>query len=53
MSEPSILNSSAEPMSSRQLSREDQQYHLNASRGSETIPTWADQLYMEQEQIVH
>ncbi|XP_016491466.1 zinc finger CCCH domain-containing protein 66-like [Nicotiana tabacum] len=67
MSESSILNSSAErdvswvqsmvkdspAMSSRQLSREDQQYHLNASRGSETIPTWADQLYLEQEQIVH
>ncbi|MCD7464086.1 hypothetical protein HAX54_052063 [Datura stramonium] len=26
---------------------------LNTSRGSETITTWIDQLYMEQEQIVH
>ncbi|XP_060175630.1 zinc finger CCCH domain-containing protein 66-like [Lycium barbarum] len=39
--------------SPRQLSMEDQQYRLNTSRGPETIPTWADQLYMEQEQIVH
>ncbi|PHT46904.1 hypothetical protein CQW23_16062 [Capsicum baccatum] len=37
----------------RQLAMEDQQYRLNASRGSEATPTWVDQLYMEQEQIVH
>lgn len=40
-------------VTSRQLAMEDQQYRLNTSRGSETIPTWIDQLYMEQEQIVH
>ncbi|CAN4098730.1 unnamed protein product [Withania somnifera] len=40
-------------LTSRQLAVEDQQYRLNTSRGPETIPTWADQLYMEQEQIVH
>ncbi|KAJ8559471.1 hypothetical protein K7X08_003529 [Anisodus acutangulus] len=52
-SEASILDSSVEPDVSWVQSREDQQYHLNTSRGSETMPTWADQLYMEQEQIVH
>ncbi|CAN4101050.1 unnamed protein product [Withania somnifera] len=40
-------------VTSGQLAMEDQQYRLNTSRGSETIPTWVDQLYMEQEQIVH
>lgn len=64
-SEASVSDSSVEPdvswvqsldsptMTSRQLAMEDQQYRLNTSRGSETIPTWIDQLYMEQEQIVH
>ncbi|KAJ8543602.1 hypothetical protein K7X08_006125 [Anisodus acutangulus] len=51
-SEASYLDSSVEPVTPRQLAMEDQQYRLNTSRGSDTIPTWAD-LYMEQEQIVH
>lgn len=65
-SETSASDSSVEPdvswaqspdspsVSSRQLAMmENQQYRLNTSRGSETMPTWVDQLYMEQEQIVH
>lgn len=64
-SEASASDSSVEPdvsrvqspdspsVTSRRLSTEDQQYRVNASRGSETMPTWVDQLYMEQEQIVH
>ncbi|XP_019167682.1 PREDICTED: zinc finger CCCH domain-containing protein 66-like [Ipomoea nil] len=35
-----------------QFSMEDQQYCLNNRGGSEMHPSWADQLYMDQEQIV-
>ncbi|XP_055829694.1 zinc finger CCCH domain-containing protein 66-like [Solanum dulcamara] len=62
-SEASVSDSSVESdvswvqsptATSRQLAMmEDQQYRLNTSRGSETTQTWVDQLYMEQEQIVH
>lgn len=65
-SEASASDSSVEPdvsrvqspdspsvISRRLATMEDQQYRLNTSRGSETMPTWVDQLYMEQEQIVH
>ncbi|KAG5603080.1 hypothetical protein H5410_034450 [Solanum commersonii] len=60
-SEASVSDYSIEPdvswvqsPDSRQLAMmENQQYRLNTSRGSETMPTWVDQQYMEQEQIVH
>ncbi|XP_031110772.1 zinc finger CCCH domain-containing protein 66-like [Ipomoea triloba] len=42
----------APPINHGQFSMEDQQYCLNNRGGSEMHPAWADQLYMDQEQVV-